>query len=430
MSRFLFVLVSLAAVVSAQSYPAWMEDARHQGPFVPTEAIPGRGPEFGLWFSRDRRMIPADPVTIFYSTTSGELAVADRRSGTLVRRSWSSGLDRVYSMELLTSQGEFPVRFLLCGRSDVRKGCVVRRLTVSAAGEPAFESVGPASAPEELWTAASAIGSSVYLIDANGLVGRRMIDTDGDGAPDAMDEDLRVAVARAAEWRLRGFLRTSDGEILIRGGRRPSWRVIEDARGSRIEELPASPPIPRLGLSSGLVVGQSRVLVSGPPAMKVTVRRADADASPGPLSGTSEIPSSGACVVELSRGLRAGEAIRATALGDPRIGDSTVARVSAGRAVALFPQLSEGPVSPGQTLELRGWGFTSDVAIRWRIGRRTSKLPVRILDDGRLTTLAPDLGPARPGWPVDGVSVVQLEVVAADGEEVRSDAIALKVRRD
>ncbi|MEZ6195869.1 MAG: hypothetical protein R3F20_09080 [Planctomycetota bacterium] len=443
MSRVLLcvaLLLSGRLPVIAQGYPAWYEDPRHEGRFVPPEYTGGNSGTVGILLSKDRRIVPGGCATLWWTTTSGEIGISDRRkrrddpSAEVDRLTVATGLDRIHGFRRLTRKGELPTSFLLCGWEKEHSRCALRELVLPESGPPTVTPWGPVSAPGEIWVANSLIEGDLYVHEINSSTIRRWLDTDGDGIPETPDASYAVPVVTefGAEGfilslgLIRAFSRSPSGDIWIWSATDLVGKVVEDADGRRrIVAIPRyEEAIGRL--ADGLVAGQERVYVTGSPGFEFYVQRRVVSGATTRVSAKVIIPRSGGIGVDLTAPLEVGDAVRIVAPDDPAF--RTIDRkVAASPVASLFPPAPSVRLIAGERWTLEGWGFRDEHIVRAKVGTRILTLTARHLGATAIEVELPELGPPgeRPSYAIARPVLVWIE----HGGEAVSNSRVVRIYR-
>ena len=325
----IFLVVSTA--VKSQTivaYPSWVKSPSSggipfSGPYVPPEYTNQWPAHVGRMLRlRQRVGVASIGFVITWSPTSGILASEDYRSGSLSLVGVDTTLDRVYSVKTISNTPTSLV-LLICGWDATNQKSVLRQLTVPSTGNPTVTPYGPTSPTNKIWSAATLIGSVLYIADLQSHIVRRYVDSGSDGVPDVLDAQFSVSIAPTSGALVGlilpfgGFGTLTDATRYpnaIVGFRRfvPRSSPIYIGMGPQGPKLMkkiafSSNPTAALSITKSIFVGQTRVQVYGPPG---TSFRLKAGPSQQWISSVSMMPKKGVLLVDLTSPLATGWTVR------------------------------------------------------------------------------------------------------------------------
>ena len=280
----ILAITSVAVFGQVTLRPAWLDGphARSTEGFLP--------PEYGGQFAsrvefeiKDQtRVVRGAFADLRGIAHSGILALRDLTAVPRTVKGWNTGMDRVYSLQLIGKRSDTPARFVCTGWDDDLGVSRALEIVVDSNGLTSQMQIGSDSSAGEIWSAATILGDRMFVYDVQSHSILKVNDSNADGRPDLLDPSFAVSVPQGwgddlanAALPIRGFKGLSSGEIVIITETyvRGNVSIVPSGSGYVLHHNPPPPASPSVDLYDRLVKNQTRVLVYGKSGTEFRVYR-------------------------------------------------------------------------------------------------------------------------------------------------------------
>lgn len=382
-------------------YPAWVENPPPRGYLLPANYSGTFPTAVKRQFPLHTQAARSSRVRIYYASHSGDVGVRDMRNAAVVRSSMSLGFDHVTSIRRVGAEDAVPTQFLVCGVSISANNSRLKLVTFPQTGPAQVTNIGLPSSAGGIWCAASPIGSSVYVYDAQASAVLRLTDANQDGLGDTVDSSFMVAVPQdvatdsvaVTVLPITGFSEMSAGKLDV-WSRLDSKATLDLSLGSISVDEENGSGRSFAAIDNGVFASAKCVYVHGTPGLEFLVERTpQATGVPGAITSKWTIPASGWVVVDLTSLTQLGDVLRVKP-ADASVEVGTVAvKVTDRHDVSLYPNNRGRVIARGEAFDILGFGLAANHVVRYKTADGTTGvLTSKFKSSRKIVAKAPDFG--------------------------------------